>query len=160
MCAAFFFGAKNMAEQHPVEHQGVEVVREIQAVPSPWEGRTLLVPVTAEIAFPDREKRLPIRRSDWERLKRHLRHVGDSPLNLPVGYSLCFGVGATLGGSIIMVSPGLPQVTYTVATVLLFVLGLFLVWLAQHFKNTRRSMLEEIQADMAEIEEVFATPSQ
>ena len=114
------------------------------------------------IAVPssDRERRMAIRYSDWERLKRRLSRVVDPVPRLSVVYSILFGIAASSGLSIIPIakSQGLPSwVTPLYACVCVFSLlcGFVFVWVDRKVRSGMESELQDIEADMNDIEDMF-----
>lgn len=114
------------------------------------------------IAVPslDREKRMAIRCSDWERLKRRLSRVADPVPRLSVVYSILFGIAATSGFSIIPIaaSEDLPSwVTslYICVCASSFLCGCVFVWIDRKVRSGKESELQDIKADMNDIEGMF-----
>ena len=109
---------------------------------------------------PEKEGRLAIRRSDWERIKRCLKR-GQQPLpSLPTWYSVCFSVAGSAGVSIIPIatSSGLPawvSPLYVVVTLAALVLGSILVVIDKRLVSNRSSSLNDLQEDVEEIEKSF-----
>ena len=113
------------------------------------------------VPSPDRERRMAIRYSDWLRIKRRFSVLGPVP-NLSVVYSILFGVAASSGPSIIPIaaSQGLPSwVTPLYISVFAFSLlcGCVFVWVHKKFRSIRKRELQDIEADMNDIESMFET---
>lgn len=116
-----------------------------------------------DIAVPsrDREKRMAIRHSDWERLTRRLSRVLATPvLKLSVAYSILFGISASSGLSIIPIatSQGLPSwVTplYVCVCIFSFVCGCTFVYVDRRVRSGMESDIQEIRTDMKDIEALF-----
>lgn len=108
---------------------------------------------------PDRERRMAIRYSDWKRLRRRLSRVADPIPRLSVAYSVLFGIAASSGLSIIpiAISYGLSWVTSLYICICGFSLlcGCVFVWIDRKVHLARCSDLEDIEADMEEIESMF-----
>ena len=111
------------------------------------------------VPSPDRERRMAIRYSDWKRLKRRLSRVADPVPRLSVVYSVLFGIATSSGLSIIPIatSYGLSWVTSLYICVCVFSLlcGCVFVWIDRKVRSGRESDLEDIEADMKEIESMF-----
>jgi len=109
---------------------------------------------------PEKEGRLAIRRSDWQRIKRCIRR-GEQPLsNLPTWYSVCFSVAASAAVSIIPIAAasGLPAwvtPSYVVVTVGAVVLGIVLVLIERRLASNRATAMTELREDIDEIEKSF-----
>ena len=116
------------------------------------------------VPSPNREKRMAIRCSDWERLKRRLSRIVDPVPRPSIVYSILFGIAASSGLSIIPIaaSQGLPPwVTPLYACVCAFSLlcgGVF-VWVDRKVRSGRKSELRDIEADMNDIESMFSSPA-
>ncbi|MFX0204101.1 MAG: hypothetical protein ACFFCW_49010 [Candidatus Hodarchaeota archaeon] len=114
------------------------------------------------VPSPSREKRMAIRCSDWERIKRRISQIADPIPKLSVVYSILFGIAATSGLSIlpIVVSQGLPSwVTplYICIFLFSFLCGCVFVYVDRKFRSGRSSDIKDIKADMNDIEGMFET---
>ena len=114
------------------------------------------------IAVPSRgrETRMAVRRKDWERIKRRISKAVEPAPGLSVVYSVLFGIAATSGYSTgpIAISKNLPSwVTplYVCVSIFSFFCGCVFVFLDRKFRSERKSELEDIEADMDDVEAMF-----
>jgi hypothetical protein len=112
------------------------------------------------VPTPTTEARLAIRRSDWNRIRRNVLRLKEPQLNLPVWYSIFFGFAASSLVSIapIAVTKDLPAwvlPSYVFATLFSLILGTILARLNKHLNQQRQSEVENLDADMDEIQRAF-----
>jgi hypothetical protein len=112
------------------------------------------------VPAPTTEARVAIRRLDWSRIRRNLLRCNEPPFSLSVWYSILFGFSASSFLSIapIAVTKDLPVwvlPAYILATFFSLLLGTVLVWLDKRLNRQRRSQIEDLDADMDEIERTF-----
>lgn len=112
------------------------------------------------VPSPDSRKRMAIRFTDWERIKRNISMLKENTSNLPVFYSILFGISGTSWLTIIPLyySQGLsPWVIplYTCIAIFSLICGSVFVWV-DHFVNiNKKSKIEYIESDIKDIEKVF-----
>jgi hypothetical protein len=109
---------------------------------------------------PAAEGRLAVRRSDWVRIRRCVRHLSAPTSRLQTWYSLCFGFAISAGVSIVPLaaSTGLPTwvvPAYVCSTVAALLLGLAVVWLDRSFDKKRKEQITDLDADMDDVEKAF-----
>lgn len=130
--------------------------------PEPLEDHSLNYTREDQISIPlsHHERRMAIRCSDWERLKRKLSRAFKAAPRLSIVYSILFGVAGSAGLSIIPIasSTGLPS-WVTPLYVCIFILGLLsafvFVCVDKGLCAGRESQIDEIKTDMKEIEAMF-----
>ncbi len=117
-----------------------------------------------QVDFPssDSEKRMAIRRSDWERLRRRIRRVAGPPSRLAIVYAILFGVAATALFSIypMTLSQGVPTwviPTYVCAFVFTFLFAWIFVWLDRKAQARSVSDISDVMQDMEDIEGAFSS---
>lgn len=128
----------------------------------PSGGEPLNFTLNVPIAIPTQgtESRLAIRRSDWSRIRRNLARCNELQFNLSVWYSICFGIAASAGASILPIGvtkdlPAWVWSLYICVTGASLFLGIVLVFLDKHLARERRSQIQDIDTDMNDIERAF-----
>lgn len=128
----------------------------------PSGGEQLHFSLNTQIAVPTptTEARLAIRRSDWSRIRRNLARCNESPSNLSVWYSICFGMTVSTGASIIPIGatkalPAWVWPLYVCVTGASFFLGTVLVFLDKQLSQQRRSQIADLDTDMDDVERAF-----
>jgi hypothetical protein len=116
------------------------------------------------VPTPGTETRLAIRRPDWSRIRRNLARCKESQFNLSGAYWFLFGSAVSIGATIypLQLTTGLPvwvMPLYISATVFTLVLGVVLVFVNKYQIQQRQFYIEDVEADMDEIERAFETPS-
>ena len=106
---------------------------------------------------PEQERRMLIRRNDWDRWTKKLNRVKNQSTRFDVIYSFLFGFSAS---SFIALVTSLSQpkiamwviVTYAVSIALGLVLGLIVVYIDKALKQVAQSTVKEVVEDMEEIQ--------
>jgi hypothetical protein len=115
---------------------------------------------TIAVPVPEKEGRIAVRRSDWGRCRRNVKRLTQLPPTLSVWYSICFGIAASAGASIIPIHaakdlPSWVTPLYVCATAATALLGIVIAILDFRLREQRKSRVDDVDADMQEIEESF-----
>ena len=116
--------------------------------------------VPVSIPSPDSERRMEIRRADWDRLKRRLSRLSHPIPKLHLVYSVLLGIASTASLSIIPLSKsqGLPVWViplYWCVTIFAFICAIVFIFIDRKVQSATSSGASDIEEDMEEIEKAF-----
>ena len=128
--------------------------------PPPEESLNWRRDESIDLPIPESEGRLAIRHQDWRRLKTRIQCVENRGANLPIIYSILFGVSGSAGLSIIPLQatkdlPAWVVPLYVCIFIFSLICGLVFVFVERGLKSTRRTDKEAIIDEMVEIEGTF-----
>src|ERR1041384_1634190 len=119
--------------------------------------------ITSDISHPLHERRLAVRESDWNRLKRNISSIKTAPLSLSVISSILFGfAGSTLITMIpLFFTTGLPPwviPAYGAAAVATLIPAVAMVVVEKFYLKTKARDSDEVLTDMNEIAAELCAP--
>lgn len=115
---------------------------------------------TVEYPAEEKEKRIAIRRVDWNRIKRLVRFIRPEPKFLRSAYSISFGVAVTAGVTIIPIyyipqkSPWLLPM-YICFALFALIFAIILLCVDKYYTTSKSKDLGLIHEDMQDIEDTF-----
>lgn len=116
------------------------------------------------LAYPSlaAETRYPVRKVDWNRLKRLLGQVRPEAKMIRIAYSVCFGIAGTAGFSIYPVEGKPSWELFAHIFVSIAALAFAVILLLHDRQDTKSSTgdIKSILKDMQDIEDVFVQEEQ
>ena len=123
---------------------------------------TIQLTQTTSVEYPteEKEKRIAIRRVDWNRIKKLVGFIRPEPKFLRTAYSISFGIAVTAGFSVIPIyyipqkSPWLLPL-YICFAVFALALAIILFCVDKYYTTSKSKDLGLIHEDMQDIEDTF-----